>query len=257
MDKTKTKIDLNIAEEMIKEEDALEPKADLETLQDMMMSGVMYGHIKSKTNPKFKNYIFVTRTGMEIIDLVKTLSEIDKAAEFLANQIKENKMVLFVSTQPAAADAIEEFAKKLNFPYVKNRWIGGLMTNFKVISKRIENYKKMMKDLESGAFEKYTKKERVMINKDIERMKNNFGGLETLTKIPDVVFVVDSAIKGHNTAIREAKRMGIPIVGIIDSDDNPEIINYPIPANDHSKNSIEWIINRINQRITNSSEISG
>jgi len=225
--------------------------ADVELIKEMISSGLIYGHKKTKTNPKFKKYIFTTRNGMEIIDVAKTLPLLDEAAEFLKNQIKEGKMVLLVGLQPAVQPIMEAMAKKFNLPYVKNRWIGGLLTNFKSVSGRIEHFKKTQADMEKGAFDKYTKKERVMINKDIAKMREMFGGLETLIRPADVLFTVDASLKGHATAIREAKRISIPVVAIIDSDDDPEIINYPIPANDYAKMSVEWVIQRIITNLKN------
>lgn len=249
---TKTTAQLNteptnadIAEGMVENAEAEIKGADIETVKEMAKAGVMYGHKKSRTNPRFSQYIFTTRNGMEIIDLVKTLPAINAAADFLADQIKNNKIVLLVGIQPASWEAIETLAKKFNLPYVKNRWIGGTITNFKVINARVEHFKKTQASMEKGEFEKYTKKERVMINKDISRMKQMFGGLENLTKIPDVLLTIDPSLKGHATAIREAKRVKIPVVAIMDSDDNPDLIDYPIPANDHAKTSVEWIVNKI------------
>ncbi|MCL5004389.1 MAG: 30S ribosomal protein S2 [Patescibacteria group bacterium] len=225
--------------------------AEAEVLKEMIRAGIIYGHKKTKTNPKFKKYILTTRNGMEIIDLAKTLPLIDKAAEFLKSQIKSEKMVLLVGLQPAAQPVLEAVAEKLNLPFVKNRWIGGLLTNFKAISGRIENFKKIKAGMERGDFDKYTKKERVMINKDLARMKEMFGGLENLTRPVEAIFMVDLSLKGHMTAVREARRMKIPVAAIIDSDDNPEFVNYPIPANDHAKASIEWIVNGIIEKLGN------
>lgn len=244
-DNQNTKLDNGIAEEIV---DSVEPKAseaDISLIKEMINAGLIYGHKKSRTNPKFKKFIFTTRNGMEIIDLPKTLPMIELAVQFLKDQIKEGKMILFVATQPAAWDAIEGLAKKFNMPYVKDKWIGGLITNFKILSGRIEHYKKTQLGMEKGEYDKYTKKERVMISKDVTKMKKMFGGLENLTKSPDAIFLIDTSIKGHNTAMREAIKMQVPIIGIIDSDDNPDMIDYPIPANDHAKMSIEWIINKI------------
>lgn len=218
---------------------------DLATLKEMMMAGLMYGHKKSKTHPKFKPYIYMTRNGIEIIDLTQTLPALERSIEFIKSQLKEGGLVLVVASQPAAKEAVKNLAEKFNFSYINERWIGGLLTNFKVISQRIEYFKKIQTDFEKGEFEKYTKKERIMINRNIHRMRKMFTGLENLTKLPAVIFMIDPSLKGHTTAVREAKRMKIPIVAVLDSDDNPELIDYPIPANDHSKMSIEWIINRI------------
>ncbi len=225
-------------------------ESDLTTLREMMKVGLMYGHKKSKTNPKFKQYIYTTRNGIEIIDLAQTLSALDSAIEFIKNQIKEGKLVLLVASQPAAKEAIENLAKKFNFSYINEKWIGGLLTNFKVISQRIEYFKKVQVDFEKGEFEKYTKKERMLINRNIHRMKKIFTGLENLTRLPDIIFIIDPSLKGHTTAVRESRQMKIPIVALLDSDDDPDLINWPIPANDHAKMSIDWIINKIDQGLT-------
>lgn len=220
---------------------------DLKILEEMMRAGLMYGHKKSKTNPKFQPYIYITRNGIEIIDLMETLQALEKAVEFLKTEIKAGGTILMVATQPAAKETVENLAKKFNFSYVSGKWIGGLLTNFKVISRRIEYWKKLQSDSERGRLDKYTKKERVMINRNIERMRRMFTGLENLDKLPDVLFVIDASIKNHGTALREAHRLKIKTIGIIDSDDNPELVDYPIPANDHTKTSIDWIINKITE----------
>lgn len=245
----KTEESAKITKEMEKSQVESFSKEDEKLLREMLENGVMYGHKKTKTNPKFKKFILINRNDIEIIDLLKTMPAIEAAALFLKDAIKENKMILFVGVQPAANMIIDEIAKKFDFPCVRNRWIGGLITNFKVISQRLEYFKKNQTDMELGAFEKYTKKERVVINKSIEKMKKIFGGLEKLTRVPEVLFVVDSSLKGHATAVREAKKMKIPVVAIIDSDDNPEAIDFPIPANDHAKMSIDWIINKLIEKI--------
>lgn len=225
-------------------------EADLKIVQEMMKAGLMYGHKKSKTNPKFKPYIFTTRNGVEIIDLAQTLPALNSAADFLKTLINNKGLILMIASQPAAREAVGNLAKKFGFAYINERWIGGLLTNFKVISKRIEYFLKVRAGLESGKFEKYTKKERLIISRDIERMKKMFGGLENLTKLPDAILMIDPSLKGHATALREAKRTGVPVVAVVDSDDDPTLVDYPIPANDHSKMSIDWIINVIEQKLT-------
>ena len=223
---------------------------NVELIKEMMAHGLMYGHKKTKTNPKFKPFILTARSGIEIIDLTKTLSSIDEAAKFLAEQIKQKKIIILAATQQAAHETMENFAKKFNLPYVKNRWIGGLITNFRVIFQRLEYFKKTVNDMESGGFDKYTKKEKGMISKNIERMRKIFGGLENLPALPEVLFTIDPSLKGHATAIREAKSKNIPIVAIIDSDDDPSGVDYPIYANDHSKKSIDWVMNRLEKHLT-------
>lgn len=222
----------------------------LNVLREMAQSGVMYGHRKTKTNPRFKPFIYLTRNGMEIIDLSKTLDLTMEAADFLKQKKSEGKTILLVATQPAAWEAVDFLAQKYNFPFIRNKWIGGLLTNFKVIYQRLEYYRKLKEDLEKGALDKYTKKEKSVISKNIGRLGKMFLGLDNLTKMPDVIFLVDLAIKGHKTALREACLNEIPVVAMLDSDDNPELVDYPIPANDHSKMSIKWIINKIDEQLT-------
>jgi small subunit ribosomal protein S2 len=246
---TNTESKIKMAEEMLKSQAESFSEEGEKILREMLENGVMYGHKKTKTNPKFKKYIFANRNNIEIIDLMKTIPAIDSAAQFLKTALKENKMILLVGLQPAAQATMEEVAKKFNLPFIKNRWVGGLITNFKIISQRLEYFKKTQADIESGAFEKYTKKERVMINKNIEKMRKIFGGLEKLTRMPEVLFIVDPSLKGHATALREARRMNIPVAAIVDSDDNPEMIDFPIPANDHAKVSIEWVIKKIIEKL--------
>ena len=224
-------------------------KQDLQVLEEMIKAALMYGHKKTRTNPKFKPFIFVNRNNVEIIDLNLTLDKLEQAIEFLKNKIKEKATILVVATQPAAREAIEKLTKEFNFSYINSRWIGGLLTNFNILSKRIEYFKKVQADFEKGEFEKYTKKEKQKINKNIFKMKKLFGGLENLSKKPDVVFIIDLSIKGHRTAVREANRIGVPIVAILDSDDDPNLVAYPIPANDHAKISIDWLINKIIERL--------
>ncbi len=222
---------------------------DLKILQDMMKAGLMYGHRKSKTDPRFKPYIYITRNGIEIIDLHQTLECLEKAAEFIKTKIEGKGLILVVGTQPAAQETARALAKKFGFAYVNERWIGGSLTNFKVISKRIEYFKKLQSDSEKGLLDKYTKKERVVINRKIERMKRMFTGLEDLTHMPDAMIIIDPSLKGHATALREAKIMNIPAVAILDNDGNPDLVQYPIPGNDHAKSSIEWIVNTMAEKL--------
>lgn len=225
------------------------PPENLEVLREMMRAGLLYGHKKSKTHPKFKRYISATRNGIEIIDLEQTLEAVDAAVNFLKQKIDEGGLILVVATQPAAREAVLQLSEKFKFPYINERWIGGLLTNFKVISSRIEYFKRVQADFEKGEFGKYTKKERVMISRNIERMRKIYSGLENLTRLPDALFIVDTSLKNHATALREAHRLGIPVAAILDSDDNPEAVAYSIPANDHTKSSIEWIINKMIARL--------
>src|SRR3989339_786690 len=222
---------------------------DMNLIKEMADNGLLYGHKKQRTHPRFKQFIYTTRNGVEIIDLAKTSKKIDEAVAFLNAQLQEKKTVLVVGTQAASWDAVEAFAKKFGMPYVKNGWVGGLVTNFKVVGQRLDYLRKALVSMEKGEFDKYTKKERVTINRKIDKMKIMFEGLDTLTKTPDVMFVIDGSLRNHITAIKEAATLKIPVVAIIDSDDNPDLVTYPIPANDHAKLSITWLLDHIGNRL--------
>ncbi|MEK7146952.1 MAG: 30S ribosomal protein S2 [Patescibacteria group bacterium] len=216
-------------------------------LVEMMQAGVHYGHKKSKTNPKMKPYIFGVRSDIELIDLNATLEALDKAVNFLKEIKAKGGMILLVAVQPAARETILRLAEKFNYPYVINRWLGGTLTNFKVIRKRTEYFQQLKKDKEAGTLDKYTKKERLKISENIDKMKILFSGLEALTRLPDAVVVVD--INLHDTAVREVRRLKIPVVALVHTDADPTQINYPIPANDNAKSSIDWILKRIESEI--------
>lgn len=216
-------------------------------LEEMVKAGILYGRKKSKTHPRMKDYIFANRNGMEIIDLPKTSDALEKAGEFLKEISKKDSLVLIVGTKPATQEVAESFAKKFSFPYIAKRWLGGMLTNFKTLAKRIQHYTNLKADRATGKLEKYTKKEQVMFAKEIQRMDQFFIGLERLSRLPDALLVINA--NEHMTAVREARRLKIPIVAIIGTDTDPELVNYPIPANDNSKTSIAWILNRLESKI--------
>lgn len=220
--------------------------ADQEVVLEMAKAGVLYGHRKFRKNPQFEEYVFTTRNSVEVIDLVKTLGAIDVVAEFLKKSMTEQKKFLVVATQPAAHQAAQKISAALgNCPYVAEKWVGGTLTNFPIISKRINEFKRLKQGMETKSFDKYTKKEKLEISREIERMEKKFGSVQNIEGIPDIMFVVDSSIKGHRTAMREARRKGMKLVGIIDNDDNPKDFDYFIPANDHAQASIEWVVGRV------------
>jgi small subunit ribosomal protein S2 len=208
--------------------------------KEMLEAGVSFGHKKTKTHPRMKPYIFSTRNNIELIDLQATLAALDKAKNFIKEKISQKGTILMVGTQPAAQGIIEELAKKYNFPYMTKRWLGGTLTNFKVIHQRLNYYLDLKKKKEQGELEKYTKKEQLKINKELAKMEKAFSGLVNLNKLPDILFVIDS--EEHRTAVREAIRLNIPVVAVISTDCDPAMVNYPIPANDQSRTSLEWII---------------
>lgn len=212
---------------------------------EMAKAGVLYGHKKSRKDPHFGEFVFAIRNGVEIIDLEQTLTHIDAMAQKLSELKKEGKSVMVVGTQPAARESVKRLAETLESPYVVNKWIGGLITNFAVISERIEYFKKQKESEKNNKFADYTKKERLMIHREVEKMAEKFEGLEGYTRTPDAMFIIDGSIKGHKAALREARRKEIPVFGIIDNDDNPELFDNFIPANDHARSAIEWVTNKL------------
>ncbi len=218
-----------------------------ETLLEMIKAGLWYGRGRAKTHPKMRQYIFTQRNNIEIIDLVKTAAALETALTFLKEVAKKNGQILFVGTHPAAKHQIEAIAKKFKQPYVVNRWLGGILTNFTTLSKRVDYFKKLKADKASGALGKYTKKEQSGFGKEIARLHTFFSGIEDMTKLPDAVFVVGVGI--HFTPVHEANRMKIPVVGLISTDTDPTPTNYPIPANDSSAISVHWILNEVEKAI--------
>ena len=225
----------------------------LSVFREMIAAGVILGRKKTVTNPKMDKYILNYSKGVAVFNAEETLKLLDRASAFLKDIIEKKMPVLVVGTQPAAKDIVENFAKKFGLSYVNERWLGGTMTNFKVISQRVQYYLKIKADMEAGNLDKYTKKERVMINRDIERMRKMFTGLDNLNFLPAAVFIVDAA--AHETAVREARRLKIPIMAIMNNDNNPEGIAYPIPANDNLRSSLQWIFDKLEKWLETSKNL--
>lgn len=215
-----------------------------EASREMLDAGVFYGRKKSKTNPKMRQFILVNRGGIEIINLQKTSEMLEKAAAFAKEKVRQNGIILFVGTAPAAEPVILAMAKKFNMPYVTLRWVGGTITNFKNISQRVEHMKKVRADLASGALvDKYTKKERLEMEREVRRLETLMGGLETLPREPDLVIMVDPSL--HHTALHEAGIKKIPVIALANVDADPDNIEYLVPGNDKAKTSIEWFFGKI------------
>ena len=216
--------------------------------EDMLKAGMHFGRKKTIFNPKMKKYVFTVKEGICIIDLLQTQAELKLAIEYMAKIIADKGLVLFVATTKQSTDSIKMLADSLSMPYVLDRWIGGTLTNFKVISGRVKKLEDMEKEQKSGGFDKYTKKERLMFEKEMAKMDKSFGGLRKLTKIPDAVFVTSA--KENELPIREARRMGVKVVAIANTDASPDTVDYVIPANDRSKKSVDLIIETVRQGFT-------
>ncbi|OGZ99463.1 MAG: 30S ribosomal protein S2 [Candidatus Sungbacteria bacterium RIFCSPLOWO2_12_FULL_41_11] len=216
-------------------------------IEEMIKAGVHFGHSKTKRDPAMSQYIFGTRNNVEIIDLVQTKEKLKQSLDFIKNLASKGKTILLVGTQPAAKKVIEETGEEANMPKVSLRWIGGTLTNFKVISKRIETLERLEKEKATGEFEKYTKKERLKLEEKIIHLKENFDGLRLLKSIPDAVFVVN--IVHDDLPVKEASRIKIPVIALCDTNSNPKLVAYPIPSNDDALPAVRYMMGRIKEAI--------
>lgn len=214
--------------------------------QELIDAGVFYGRKKTKCNPKMRSYILGIRNDFTIINLKKTLEKIEEASNFLKEKIRSGASVLLVGTHPASR-YIKDISLELNLPFINNRWIGGLLTNFEVISRRIKFFKKMREDIRGGMLEKYTKKERIKIMREFNKLEEMFSSIENLNELPQLLIVVDPQI--HSTAIREANKLKIPIIAFANTDTNPELIDILVCGNTLSSKSVNWFLEKIKKAI--------
>jgi small subunit ribosomal protein S2 len=207
--------------------------------QELLDAGVHFGHLKKKWNPKMLPYIFMERKGIHIIDLNKTQEKMDEAASALRQIAKSGRKVLFVATKKQAKEIVAECARSVNMPYVTERWLGGMLTNFQTIRKSIKKMQSIEKMLTDGSFDNITKKERLMLARQKEKLDRVLGGIENLGRVPAAIFLVD--ISHEHIALAEAKKLGIRTFGIVDTNSDPTTIDFPIPANDDASKSIKII----------------
>jgi small subunit ribosomal protein S2 len=212
-------------------------------IKDILEVGGQFGYNKTKRHPSTKSYIFGTKNNADIIDVTETAEMLEKAINFVKKLAEEKKTILFVSSKPEAKKIMEMGAKEINMPYVENRWIGGTLTNFSQISKRINVLIDLKNKKEKGELEKYTKKERSDFDRKIEKMSKSFGGLISLTKKPDAIFIIDS--KKETIALTEANIMKIPVISLSNTDNDLSNIDYPIIGNDASRTSVQFFVNKI------------
>jgi small subunit ribosomal protein S2 len=216
-------------------------------LLELLKAGVHFGHRHSKWHPKMAPYIYTTKNTVHIIDLEKTAEKLKEALEFLKDLVKKDGVVLFVGLKPTVEKVVKQKAEEAKMPYAVERWIGGTLTNFSVIKKLIEKLEKLEKDKAAGEMAKYTKKEQVEFNREIARLLKMVGGIRSLKKLPEALFIVDC--KKAKIAIQEARRIKIPIVALVDTNVNPEEIDWPIPANDDSVKSVRLITGLVTEAI--------
>lgn len=216
----------------------------------MLASAVHFGHRTHKWDPRMKKYIYGEKDGVHVFNLEKTASMLEDAVNFLSKLVSEGKIVLFVSTKPQALSLIENTAKDCKMPYVISRWIPGFLTNFATISKRIKYLNDLKEQEEAGDFDKYTKKEASRLKKKIVKLEESLGGVQEITRKPDAVFLVDCV--RDNIVVKECNKIGIPVVGIVDSNANPDEVTYPIPGNDDALKSITYVVGKVSESIQKS-----
>jgi small subunit ribosomal protein S2 len=205
-------------------------------LKDLLEAGVHFGHQTRKWNPKMKPYIFIARGGIYIIDLQRTLVALNRATDFLKTVGAKGGTVLFVGTKKQAKVAIQEMAHRTNMPYVTERWLGGMLTNYQTIYKSVQKLDEIEAMMNDGRMENFSKKEQLEFSRSYDKLKTNLGGIRKMTGVPDAVFVVDTG--EEETAVREANKLGVPVIGIVDTNCDPTMVRYPIPGNDDAIRSI-------------------
>ena len=208
-------------------------------MKQLLEAGVHFGHQTRRWDPRMAEYIFQARNGIHIIDLQKASKKIDEAYEFIKEQVEEGKTVLFVGTKKQAQECMKDAAIKSGMYYVDQRWLGGMLTNFDTIRTRVQRLKDLEKMQEDGTFEVLPKKEVILLKKEMEKLERNLGGIKDMEKIPGVIFLVDP--KKEHIAVLEAKKLGIPVIGLVDTNCNPEEVDYAIPGNDDAIRAVKLI----------------
>ena len=216
----------------------------------MLKAGLHFGHRTSKWHPKMAPYIYGSRNGVHIIDLIKTEDNLNKALVYMKKLTAEGKMILFVGTKDQVKKPLKAMATEINMPFVNEKWLGGLLTNFSIIKKLIKKYVDLRDKKKAGKLVKYTKKEQLEFDREINKLEDRVGGLANLTRTPDAIFIWD--IKTEKTALAEAMKKKIPVIALCDTNVNPDGIKYVIPANDDATKGIKLILNTIKNAILES-----
>ncbi len=216
-------------------------------IEEMMQAGVQSGHKVSSLHPRMKSFVSGIKNNVNIIDLEKTAKELERALKFISGLVKDGKTIAFVGTKIQMKHLVKQTADECGMPYVSERWLGGTFTNFETISKRVDYFKDLEKQRATGELEKYTKKERLLLDREMESLKIKFEGIKNMSKLPDAVLILD--LKKDIICAREAKRKGIPIIAIADTNVDPTIANYAIPANDDAITSVQYILVQVKSAI--------
>lgn len=224
------------------------------SLEDLLNSGAHFGHQTKRWNPKMGEYLYGSDNGVHIFDLTKTKPLIEEAMEFLTKSIREGKTILLLGTKKQIKDKVAEVGEELEIPYVNERWLGGTISNFPQMQKSLKKMEEMTENVASGFYNKYTKKERLLIDREITRLERFFGGIKNLKTFPDVLFVIDT--KREAGAVHEANTKKVSVVGIVDSNSDPDNVDYPIPMNDDASKALDYILNLFSQTIKAAKGIS-
>ncbi len=205
--------------------------------KDLLDAGVHFGHLTRKWDPRMAPYIFMEKNGIHIIDLNKTLESLEQASNALKNIVRSGRKVMFVATKKQAKEIVAEEAKRLNMPYVTERWLGGMLTNFATIRKSLKKMSSMEKNMKEDSYKNLAKRERLMINREKQKLERILGGISDLTRLPAALFVID--VMREHIAIKEARKLNIPVFALVDTNSDPTLVDFPIPANDDAFKSID------------------
>jgi len=219
------------------------PPGQRVTMKELLEAGVHFGHQKERWNPKMKKFIFTERNGIHIIDLQQTLKYFEQAYDYVADLVANGGTILFVCTKKQGQDIVKEEAQKCGMYYVNKRWLGGTLTNFQTIRKSIFKLKMLKKMEEEGVFDRLPKKEAMKLRRKKEKLETYIGGIENMNRLPDALFIVD--IVREENAVREARKAGVPIVALVDTNADPDLVDIPIPANDDAIRAIRLLTSRI------------
>lgn len=219
-----------------------------QTLQEMLENAVHFGHYTNKWNPKMRDFIWGDRKNVHIIDLHKTVEYLDNALDFLKKEKDAGRTILIVSTKQQTVPTVKALAEKLGMPSVTYKWIPGLLTNFKTVNSRVREMKNIQSMVEDGSIDKYSKKEASKMMKEMKKLEERLGGVKDMTKKPSCLFVVDTV--RDRIAVEEAKKLGIPVVGFADTNSDPDVIDYIIPANDDAIKSVKYVLNLIGETLS-------
>ncbi len=219
-------------------------------MEEMAEAGLHLGHKTSKVHPNMKPFIYGMRNYIHIIDLEKTKEKLDEALNFINKIISDGEKVLFVGTKVQLKSIVKEAAKECDLPHITERWLGGTFTNFSTIKKRIDYFKELREKRKKGELEKYTKKERAEFDKEIADLETKFGGLVDLEGLPAAIFIADTA--NNISAVKEAKKKGVKVIAITDTNTDPTLVDYPIPANDDAISSVKYILEKVKETVVKS-----